>query len=191
VALEALVDALDGIRAEVSRYGRRERGNKQNNEELDGLIEFTDVVTSGLAALPDDRSVHALASFLGRVPNETHRAIVLHAAQALVVLQAREGIEAIIARMSLEEDLAARRASRSGKSPERSPEKTLHELLRGFCESRGWADMPAGGANADSEWRDWYSRNRKYFPDHLGRVSVETMGREKARDADPRRRDDG
>jgi hypothetical protein len=100
-AVKALTKALDDVREEFSKIGRRaqERGGGEHSIlSGDGKL-YVDAVVGGLAKLPDDRSVEALCNLLKQLPADAPSEAVLPVARALEQLGAREGIQTIVQRM--------------------------------------------------------------------------------------------
>jgi hypothetical protein len=99
-AVKALTKALDDVREEFARVGKdRERGNSGVTLFGKNGKRYVDAVVGGLANLPDDRSVDALADVLKQLGPDAPNELVKPIADALLQLRSRPALEAVIDRL--------------------------------------------------------------------------------------------
>ncbi len=99
-AVKALVRALDDVRAEFAKLGRdRERGSAGASILAKNGKGYADAVIDGLARLPDDRSVDALAGVLKQLGPDAPTELANPLTKALLQLKSRDAIEAVVNRL--------------------------------------------------------------------------------------------
>jgi hypothetical protein len=112
-AVKALTKAIDDLRAEYAKLGRnRERGSGDATLSGKGGARYTDAVIEGLAKLPDDRSVDALADVLKQLGPDAPDQFVVPLSKALLQLKSRPAVDAVVDRLVSAE--GSRSHSRAG-----------------------------------------------------------------------------
>ena len=115
-AVKALTGALDDIREEVAKLGKGDgaRGGGAVSITSETGKAYVSAVCEGLAALPDDRGVDALADLLRQLEPGAADAVVVPIVHALATLDARDGIRAVVQRFVAAE--GSRGKSKNGNS---------------------------------------------------------------------------
>jgi hypothetical protein len=165
-AVEALCWLAGELRKEIAGLGR---GSNRGELSVDEK-ELLQKVVRGLAQLPDDRSVKAVQDLIQNAPQQAP--LVELFAEALVALQARSGIAAVVQQLSNIGTRLARAQSQPDRGQRlRTAGDRLHQLLFDLADSLELQGMPRHwSARVDREWRDWFAANQKHFPKKLGRV---------------------
>src|SRR5688572_4831428 len=89
-ALKALVKALDDVRTQYAKVGRdKERGGGDAGFGGDGGAHYVEAVIGGLAKLPDDRAVDALADVVKKLQPDAPDDFVGPLTSALLALGSR------------------------------------------------------------------------------------------------------
>lgn len=188
VAIVALADALEASRKELAKIpfgpgdwgpppGQKKDGGappdpkaaerRKLREDL-GNLQRTAI--GGLAKLPDDRAVAALAEQLPALTRWNGDAITT-TTRALLEGGSRKGVEAIVAKLkSFPVGDAAPKWG--GRDPSG---RAVRDLLAAYAVKRGCDEVPDWNDKEQVDWDKWLAKNQKKFEPKLGKYGLDEL----------------
>jgi hypothetical protein len=200
VAVRSLVAAIDGVRSDLGKLGHGRGGggggggnggsggggnggpDGDDGKGTDGkaaeqrklreeMTKYAQTVIEGLGKLPDDRCVEALSDLILQLTRRNGGELIVPAAQSLVQLDARKGIESVIQKIKL----SSGGGDSGGKWGPDTTGQQLHDLLARAVADKGLESAPAWTKGEQPDWDKWLARNQKRFPAKLGKYDVDKM----------------
>jgi hypothetical protein len=145
---------------------------RKSREELNALAQE---LVKSLRALPDDRSVAALAELLPQL-NRWNGELLSATADALLASGAREGVAAVVAR--LKSAPVNDTGGKYGGGPDTTG-KTLRDLLADAAPKHGTEPVPVWNSKEAVDWERWFAKNQKHFAAKLGKYGLDELRKAK------------